>query len=265
MKILSVADLHYSLPQFDWLLKVAPRYDLVVVAGDLLDGQSMVTTSAQMVVVLKYLERLRELTTLLVCSGNHDLNHVYSTGERYARWVQYARAANVHVDGDTVQIGDTSFTICSWWDGRIAQAAIGKQLASAAATRGNRWYWIYHAPPAEAPVSWSGSRYFGDRELSAWIETYRPGLVFCGHVHEAPFSSGGSWVTRIGDTLVFNAGRQIGDVPTHISLDIEQMEAAWFSIEGAEGIGWAEGASHLPHPLTEMPAWMPRASAAVGA
>src|SRR5437763_1293129 len=37
MRCLFVADLHYSLPQFDWLLKAAAGYDLVVLAGDALD------------------------------------------------------------------------------------------------------------------------------------------------------------------------------------------------------------------------------------
>ncbi|RYD90829.1 MAG: metallophosphoesterase, partial [Sphingomonadales bacterium] len=96
MRILAVADLHYALPQFDWLIQMAPRYDLVIIAGDLLDGASLVTPAAQMVVVLKYLERLRAITPLMVCSGNHDLNHVYSTGEKYARWVPYVRSAVAH-------------------------------------------------------------------------------------------------------------------------------------------------------------------------
>ena len=34
MRCLFVADLHYSLPQFDWLLQSAAGYDLVVLAGD---------------------------------------------------------------------------------------------------------------------------------------------------------------------------------------------------------------------------------------
>jgi predicted phosphodiesterase len=33
MRCLVVADLHYSLPQFDWLLAAAPP-DLVIFAGD---------------------------------------------------------------------------------------------------------------------------------------------------------------------------------------------------------------------------------------
>lgn len=37
MKILIVSDIHYSLKQFDWLLKVAHNFDLIVIAGDLLD------------------------------------------------------------------------------------------------------------------------------------------------------------------------------------------------------------------------------------
>jgi predicted phosphodiesterase len=41
MRCLFVADLHYSLPQFDWLLRSAAGYDLVVLAGDALDVGSI--------------------------------------------------------------------------------------------------------------------------------------------------------------------------------------------------------------------------------
>jgi len=58
MQCLFVADLHYSLPQFDWLLQAAKRYDLVVLAGDALDLGSIVDFRAQTLVVRKYLERL---------------------------------------------------------------------------------------------------------------------------------------------------------------------------------------------------------------
>ena len=37
MKLLFVADLHYSLKQFDWLLAEAPKFDAVSIGGDLLD------------------------------------------------------------------------------------------------------------------------------------------------------------------------------------------------------------------------------------
>ena len=40
MRILHLADLHYSLPQFDWVVQRAPDYDLVVLAGDCLNINS---------------------------------------------------------------------------------------------------------------------------------------------------------------------------------------------------------------------------------
>ena len=81
MRCLFVADLHYSLPQFDWLLRVAGRHDLVVLAGDALDVGSLVDYRAQRLVVRKYLQRIAASTRLIVCSGNHDLDAAYETGE----------------------------------------------------------------------------------------------------------------------------------------------------------------------------------------
>ena len=37
MKLLFVADLHYALKQFDWLMANAPRFDATIIGGDLLD------------------------------------------------------------------------------------------------------------------------------------------------------------------------------------------------------------------------------------
>ena len=42
MRCLVVADLHYSLPQFDWLPAAAPEFDVVIFAGDALDIGSFV-------------------------------------------------------------------------------------------------------------------------------------------------------------------------------------------------------------------------------
>mgnify|MGYP003460906916 CR=1 FL=1 len=74
MRLLAVADLHYSLPQFDWVLEVAPDFDVVVLAGDLLELSSIVDRRAQAIVVKKYFSRLRAVTRLVTCSGNHDLD-----------------------------------------------------------------------------------------------------------------------------------------------------------------------------------------------
>jgi len=43
MRLLAVADIHYSLPQFDWVLEIAADFDVVVLAGDHLELASMWT------------------------------------------------------------------------------------------------------------------------------------------------------------------------------------------------------------------------------
>ena len=53
MRILLVSDLHYRLPQLDWLVGAAPEFDLVVMAGDHLDISSSVSLDAQTIVVLQ--------------------------------------------------------------------------------------------------------------------------------------------------------------------------------------------------------------------
>ena len=87
MRILLVSDLHYSLPQFDWVVDAASRFDLVVVAGDSLNIASAVPLDAQSVVVLRYLSLLDGATSLAVSSGNHDLTGPDGSGEQSALWL----------------------------------------------------------------------------------------------------------------------------------------------------------------------------------
>ncbi len=72
MKMLFVADLHYALKQFDWLTVNAANFETVIIGGDLLDLASPLDRDVQIVVVEKYFTRLRQLTRLIVSSGNHD-------------------------------------------------------------------------------------------------------------------------------------------------------------------------------------------------
>ncbi len=235
MQILAVSDLHYTMKQFDWVASVADRYDLVVVAGDLLDISSVVEADAQIAVVLEYLTRLAAKTTVVACSGNHDLNAANAHGERAANWLAAATAAGVYVDGTRYETERELVTVCAWWDGAATRQAIDDQLAAdAASVDGRRWIWVYHGPPDQSPTSWTGKRHYGDEELGRWIDRHEPGIVLCGHVHQSPFASAGSWVDQIGSTFVFNAGRQIGPVPTRIELDTDADLATWVSLAGVE-------------------------------
>jgi Icc-related predicted phosphoesterase len=237
MRCLFVADLHYSLPQFDWLLKAAAGYDLVVLAGDALDVGSIVDFRAQTLVVRKYLQRLAGVTRLIVCSGNHDLDSRGEAGEKVARWIEEIRALNIAADGDSLVVDDTLFTVCAWWDGPVVRERLAAQLeADARRRQGLRWAWIHHAPPRNSPTSWSGSRSMGDVDLETWINQHNPDIVVSGHIHQSPFVKDGSWADRIGTTWVFNSGHQFGVPPAYVVLETTASEAVWISAKGVQTV-----------------------------
>src|SRR5690242_20725231 len=116
MRMLLVSDLHYTLPQLDWVLEHADDYDVVVLAGDLLDIASAVAPDAQIAVALEYLERIAAKTALIAASGNHDLDRRDAGGERVPGWLAAARERGVTVDGMRLDLPDALMTVCPWWD-----------------------------------------------------------------------------------------------------------------------------------------------------
>jgi Icc-related predicted phosphoesterase len=256
MKFLLVSDLHYSLQQYDWTASVASDFDMVVIAGDHLDISGHVDGSVQVVVILKYLQRLMPKTQIVVSSGNHDLDVRNAAGEKTAQWMNKVRRLGIPTDGDTLTHEGTMITICPWWDGPNTREAVRAQLERDAQKPKDRWIWVYHAPPLGSPTSWDGKQFYGDAELLNWIETYKPDMVFSGHIHQAPFRKGGSWADRIGATWVFNSGQQIGPTPTHVAIDTDAREAVWISLAGVQ---MAQLDMPIQRPLaqlTQLPAWL---------
>jgi len=231
MKILFVADLHYALKQFDWLTVMAGSFDVAIIGGDLLDLGSPVDLDVQVVVVEKYLDRLRERTRLLVSSGNHDCDAHSAANESVCKWLHHIKADQLFVDGDSVEIEDALITICPWWDGPVSRAEVEKLLARDDTRLKSKWIWIHHAPPDRSPVCWTGKAFGGDEFLVEWIQRFQPDLVMSGHIHNAPFVSNGSWIDRLGKTWVFNPGKQIGPCPTCLIFDLERMSVEWVSVE----------------------------------
>jgi len=230
--MLFVADLHYALKQFDWLVANAASFDPIIIGGDLLDLGSDLDSDVQIVVIEKYLRRIRQKTRLVVSSGNHDGDSRSPADESVAQWIRASRTDGLFVDGDSLELPGTLVTICPWWDGPASQAELEAQLARDAQRVPGRWIWVHHSPPSNSPVSWTGRKSGGDECLREWIQRFTPNIVLSGHIHNSPFLAQGSWVDRIGRTWVFNPGKQIGASPTYIALDLDAMTAEWISIEG---------------------------------
>jgi Icc-related predicted phosphoesterase len=241
MRILAVSDLHYRLPHYDWLVKAAEGVDAVILAGDLADVVSPVPIEVQSVVISAYLEKIALSAHVLAASGNHDLDGPGENGEQVANWLRGQGSERVHVDGATVDIGEIRFTVCPWWDGPKSKELVARQLSEAAADRPSTWVWVYHSPPAGTPLCRDGRREFPDHDVAGWISEHQPDLVVSGHIHQAPWVPDGSWHARLGKTVVFNAGKQMGKVPAHITIDTDEGSAHWFGVFESQTISVLSG------------------------
>ncbi|MEZ5904061.1 MAG: hypothetical protein R3C69_02795 [Geminicoccaceae bacterium] len=83
-----------------------------------------------------------------------------------------------------------------------------------------------------------------------------PDIVLCGHVHQSPFTKDGSRADRIGRTWVFNAGHQIGPLPSHIVVDLAKPGAYWTSLAGAELVPLDVAPCRPFPPVEEPPPWL---------
>jgi Icc-related predicted phosphoesterase len=229
MRILFVADIHYSLKQLDWLCGAAAGFDALVIGGDLLDLAGHADLDTQTVVVAKYLKRLGTDLPVAVCSGNHDLDVQSDGGERRADWLAHLDLERVSVDHQSLVVRGRHFSICSWWDGPQSQEEVAQFLAAEAQKKSRPWIWIYHASPDGAKTSWNGKNYSGDTFLTGLIHEHKPDIVLSGHIHNSPFRTQGHWFDRIDNTWVFNPGRQPSSTPATIVLDLAEMKATWDS------------------------------------
>jgi DNA repair exonuclease SbcCD nuclease subunit len=71
MKILITADLHYR-GQWFRLLSRAAEWDLVCIAGDLLDMFNAEPRIVQARTISRWIRELAKVTRVAICSGNHD-------------------------------------------------------------------------------------------------------------------------------------------------------------------------------------------------
>src|ERR1700688_4690074 len=107
MKLLLTADLHFRIDWFRWLIEQAPNYDLVCIAGDLLDMFGVKSTREQAREVTGFIRELADIVPVAVCSGNHDNagRLVSHDGASVYEWfLDLGTHRNIITDGSTQKL-----------------------------------------------------------------------------------------------------------------------------------------------------------------
>lgn len=209
MTILHVTDFHFNTRWFDWLRHRAPRHDLAVMSGDLLDLASPTPHRQQIKWVSDWLSRYPR--PLSIASGNHDLEWHDQT-ERWmpAYWLRRIANPNVWVDGQRVTMNGTTIL-------NIGCTTLPKG--------GHADLWVVHAGPTKTLITARAAcGDGGDPDLNAPVDRYAPRLVLSGHVHDPVH-----WCQHGEATLFLNPGcAPQAEVPNHILVRTEDWSSRWF-------------------------------------
>ena len=109
MKLLLTADLHCRTHWFRWLIEQAPSYDLVCIAGDLLDMFNSETRTEQAREITRLIRELADIVPVALCSGNHDNAGRLVSHDRtsaYEWFVDLGAHPNIIADGATRKLED---------------------------------------------------------------------------------------------------------------------------------------------------------------
>jgi len=204
MKLIQVADLHGHEGHYRWLAAEMrrTRYDVLVIAGDLLNLAQYPKLRDQLRLIRTIVRNLPPELVVLICSGNHDM----LVGDRFleeAQWLRELQRPNVYIDGDSVTLASRTFECVAW--GRVPE--------------GEPDFIICHSPPAGACTALSPNGDFGDPEITnhLLLHTAANGIVLCGHVHRAA-----SWHDLRSRFRSLNPCQNLKALePSNIVIDVE--------------------------------------------
>ncbi len=90
---------------------------------------------------------------------------------------------------------------------------------------------VSHGPPHGTCADISGwKEHLGSMDLSKAITEMRPAAVLCGHIHEAPVSSGKA-ICKLGSTQIANPGSICGTLTCIIGRMDPDLSLEFFSID----------------------------------
>jgi predicted MPP superfamily phosphohydrolase len=151
MNILITADLHYRLHWFRWLIEQAPDFDLVCIAGDLLDMFKSETRIEQAREVRSLIRELADIVPVAVCSGNHDIagrTISHNRASIYKSFIQRRTHPNIISDGSTRKLENLIVTTipyhCSRQENQSGSIDRGSTIRR---QTGMPWIILHHVLP----------------------------------------------------------------------------------------------------------------------
>ncbi len=235
MKVLCTADLHGNRQWFKWVLENSPRFDLVVLPGDFVDGYDKRDLPIVLGEVEEFFKELEKVgVPVLFCSGNHD-DGIKRTSNPLHTWTDGLKKPNkIWGNGDmgTLTIHGQDILFSCHQDNEFRKEPVTLKLEKdfekgheLAQVTGLPWLVVHHNPPDQCLVSKGDMG--GSLILKKLIERFQPDFVFSGHLHQAPLA--GDCVDHIGSTVCFNAGfRAKALTPNRLELDLRSRTGNWF-------------------------------------
>ena len=190
MKLLLTADLHFRLDWFRWLLEQAPNYDLICIAGDLLDmfersprGNKRVKlpVSSRSWRTLFRSQFVRGTTTMPVDSYRMTGRHCINGSLIWA-------APKHHYGRCNPKAGSLILTTIPYHCSKEEKSIWLDRGLTIRRQTGKPWMVLHHVPPKTGPGV-SGE----ESEATALLLAYRPDYFVSGHDHAFPYKSGQCW------------------------------------------------------------------------
>ena len=193
MKIFQVSDIHGNLDAAKKIPRRARELeaDLIVIAGDITHFGG----ASHAMMILKEISEAR--IPILFVSGNCDSRELLTWSP------EGIDAVNLH--GRVKEFSGYFFAGVGGGSGKFKtltelEESEFEDVLQKYNVESNKLILVSHSPPYGTKADYTGVKHIGSTAVRRFVEMMKPLLVCTGHAHE------GRSITRLGDTVIVNAG-----------------------------------------------------------